>query len=194
MFEGLSKPEWVAALAAGLSAIATGIAAWTAYMGPLRAAELAERLRSSGDSRADKTRAKLHILAVLMAYRKSYWLGEPVNAFNLIDVAFNDCRDVRSAWSELHLAFKNEIPEHVREERLRKLLGAMSKDLGLSDELRTDDFGRVYLPEASVEEQLVSMYQRRAALARFESGIIQPSTNTTNSDASSPSLFPPRPD
>lgn len=194
MFDWLSKPEWIAALAAGLSAVATGIAAWTAYMGPLRAAELAEKLSSMGDARADKRRAKLHILGVLMAHRKSYWLNDPVNAFNLIDVVFNESREVRSAWSELFLTFRNDIPEHVREERLRKLLGTMSKDLGLSDELRTDDFGRVYTPDAVVEEQIVSTLQRRAALARFEGLDVQPSANTAGPQAASNTIFPPKPE
>jgi hypothetical protein len=194
MLDWLSKPEWLAAIAAGLSALTTCIAAWTAFMGPLRAAELAEKLRSSGDASSEKRRAKLEILAVLMAHRKSYWLNEPMNAFNLIDVVYNDCREVRSAWAELYLAFTNEIPEHVREERLRKVLGAMSKDLGLADELRTDDFGRVYTPTAAVEEQLLSMHQRRAALARFEGTEVQPSANTAGPQAVSLSFFPPKPD
>lgn len=194
MIDWVSKPEWVAALSAGLSAVATGIAAWTAYKGPMRAAELAEKLRSMGDAHAEKGKAKLQILAILMAYRKSYWLNEPVNAFNLIDVVYNDCRDVRSSWSELYLAFTKEIPEHVREERLRKLLGTMSKDLGLSDELRTDDFGRVYTPEAVVEEQLVLMHQRRAALARFEGKGVEPSANTADTQIVASSPFPPKPE
>jgi uncharacterized protein DUF6680 len=195
MFEWLGKPEGIAAIAAVFSAIATGLAAWTAYKGPQTAAELAERLRSEGDAHADKRRTKLHVFAVLMANRQSYWTGEPVNAFNLIDVVFNDSPDVRSAWAEMYLSFSRGIPDHVRDERLRRLLGAMSRDLNLADELRTDDFGRVYRSDAVVEEQLVDMYRRRSALAAFE-GARSPAANTAGPQqgALPNALFPPKPE
>ena len=41
---------------------------------------------------------------------------------------------------------------HVLEERLRKLLAAMAIDIGLGDKLKTDDFGRVYNPNAITGE------------------------------------------
>lgn len=192
MVDWLSRPEGVAAIAAIFSAVATGLAVYATFHGPRAAAELAERLRTTGDAHAERRRTKLHVFAVLMANRKAVWTNEAVNALNLIDVVFNDNADVRSWWAELYLSFTRGIPDHVRDEKLRKLLGAMSRDLSLADELRTDDFGRVYRPDAIVEDDLLQMHRRRTALAAFE-GTGSPAANTTEPQATL-SMFPPRPE
>lgn len=192
MIDWLSKPEGVAAMAAVFSAIATGLAVYATLQGPKAAAELAEKLRGTGEAHSERRRTKLHIFAVLMANRKSVWTTDAVNALNLIDVVFNDNTDVRSCWAELYLSFGRGIPDHVRDEKLRKLLSSMSRDLNLADELRTDDFGRVYRPDAIVEDDLLQMHRRRSALAAFE-GAGSPAANTTEPQATL-SIFPPRPD
>lgn len=183
----------VAAIAAIFSAIATALAAWTAYFGPQRAAKIAEKLRSDGDAGAERHRTKLHVFAVLMANRKSYWHAEPVNALNLIDIVFNDNREVRSAWAEMYLSLCQRIPQHVQEEKLRALLSAMARDLKLADELRTDDYGRVYVPDAIFEERVLQMLQRRKLLDELKLEDRSPSANTAGLETSS-SKFPPKPE
>ena len=193
MIDFLSKPEGVAAIAALFSAIATGFAVWAAIEGPKKAAELAEKLRSQGDSHAERRRAKLNVFAILMANRAAYWVGEALHAFNLIDVVFNDNKEVRSAWAEMYLALNTRnVPEHTMGEKMRVLLGAMAKDLGLADELRTDDFGRVYSSTAAAEERLVTDLQRKKALDSL-TGNTSPSANTAGTQSLS-SMFPPKPD
>jgi hypothetical protein len=159
MFDWLSRPEGVAALAAFFSAVATGFTAWATIEGPKRAAKLANELTLKGDKDAEKHRAKLHVFAVLMANRQSYWWGEPLQAFNLIDVVYNGCADVREAWSDLFQSLRRDIPEHVRAEKLRLLLSAMSRDLKLADELRLDDFASSY--GASAQARITSSHEQR---------------------------------
>lgn len=91
-----------------------------------------------------------------MQNRREIWHEDAVKAFNLIDVAFANSIPVREAWAELLLG-SNASPyvDHIIDERLRKLLREMASDLGLSSSLRQDDFGRVYLPNALLEERSV---------------------------------------
>lgn len=193
MIESLLKPEAIAAIAAVFSAIATGFAVWAAIEGPKKAAALAETLRSQGDSHAERRRAKLNVFAVLMANRAAFWVGEALHAFNLIDVVFNDSKEVRSAWAEMYLALNTKnIPDHTMDEKMRVLLGAMAKDLGLADELRTDDFGRVYSSTAAAEERLVADLQRKKALDSL-TGDTPPSANTAGTQSLN-DMFPPKPD
>lgn len=185
------RAETIAAIAALFSAIAAGLTVWATLKGPQRAAELAERLRSKGDAHADRRRAKLHVFAVLMANRRSYWWGEALHAFNLIDVVFNDNKDVRNAWAEMYLSLDLKGQDHIVQEKLRVLLGAMAKDLNLADELRTDDFGRVFLSNAAIEERMVADLQRKKALDSL-TGAASPSANTAAPQVVS-SMFPPKP-
>lgn len=183
----------IAAFAAVCAAVATGFAAWTAYFGPIRAARLAEDLRTVTEVRTNRERAKLNILGSLMTHRRSFWLPEPVSAFNLIDLVYNDNQEVRAAWAEMYLSVTTKsIPQHVQEEKLRRLLSAMSKDLKLADDLRTDDFGRIYHPDAMFEEQLVQAYQRKAALEAFTRKDTPPGTDSSSSEEVS-DVFPPKP-
>ena len=110
-----------------------------------------------------------------------------VRALNLIDVVFNESREVREAWSELFLVFyMKPIPEHVLDERLRKLLGAIAKDIGLADELRNDDLGRVYYPMVQQQEQIIKDMQRQQILSRLQGeNAAQASVQNT--------MWPPKP-
>src|SRR5262245_23484574 len=106
------------------AAIATGFAAYATWRAPRSAAELAEQLRQASEKQSERRRLKLHVFATLMQERASLATLDGVRCLNLIDVIFHDCREVREAWAELFLAFdpRRNIPVHVQEERLRKLL------------------------------------------------------------------------
>jgi hypothetical protein len=183
--------EWVQLTIAALTTIAAGFAAFATWRAPRSAAELAESMRRSSERDTERRRHKLHVFASLMQERASIASVEGVRALNLIDVIFHDCRQVREAWAELYLTFDSmqKIPSHVQDERLRKLLAAMANDLGLGNDLRSDDLGRVYYPNALAEEEYVRQLERRATKARLEG-----QAPTANTAPQQQLPWPPKPD
>jgi hypothetical protein len=156
-------------LTAFFSAVATGFAALATWAAPRAAAKLAESLRRDGERQSERQRHKLHVFATLMQERAQIHSDKGVRALNLIDVVFNESREVREAWSELFLAFHMKpLVQHVIDERLRRLLGTIAKDIGLSDELRTDDLGRVYFPIVQAQEQFIKDMQRQQIMASLQ--------------------------
>ena len=122
-----------------------------------------------------------------MQERAQIHSDEGVRALNLIDVVFNESLEVREAWSELYLAFHMKpLVQHVLDERLRKLLGAIAKDVGLTDKLRNDDFGRVYFPVVQEQERFIRDMQRQQTLERLQ-GQNAAGASTTNL------VWPPKP-
>jgi hypothetical protein len=81
------------------------------------------------------------------------------------------------------------LVQHVIDERVRKLLAAIAKDVGLSDELRTDDLGRVYFPIVQAQDQFIKEMQRQQILKTLQdqnpSGASAPAVQNT--------LWPPKP-
>jgi hypothetical protein len=182
--------EWFALLAAVFSAVATALAAVATWRAPLAAAKLAELLRRDTDRHNERQKQKLIVFAMLMQERAQIYSDNGVRALNLIDVVFNESRDVREAWSELFLAFQMKpYLDHVVDERLRKLLSAIAKDIGLADQLRNDDLGRVYHPLVQQQQRFIEYMQRQETLARLQAG--------NAAGASTPnvpnSLWPPKP-
>src|ERR1700687_3582640 len=134
--------------AAAFSAVATALAAFATWYAPRAAAKLAEALRRDAERSQERQRNKLFVFATLMQERSAIYSEAGVRALNTIDVVFHDSRPVREAWAELFLTFSlNPISNHVLEERLRRLLASMASDIGLGDNLKTDDFGRIYSPK-----------------------------------------------
>lgn len=173
------------------SAIATGFAAFATWYAPRAAAKLAEALRRDAERGQERQRNKLHVFATLMQERAAIYSENAVRALNLIDVVFSDSREVREAWSELYLIFSsNPIPPHVLEERLRKLLAAMAKDIGLGENLRTDDLGRVYSPNAVTQDRLIRDMQRQQTLTALK-GQNSPATNSATAENTA---WPPKPE
>lgn len=179
----------LALLIAIFSAIATGFAAIATWRAPAAAAKLAESLRRDAERQNERQRQKLKVFASLMQERARVYSDDSIRALNLIDVVFNECRDVREAWSELFLAFQmNPLVEHVIDERLRKMLAAIAKDIGLSDELRNDDLGRVYYPNAKAQEELIKDLQRQQLLTSLQGRGAASAASPPNSP------WPPKPD
>ena len=184
-----SDPTVVAAFLSAVAAIAAAVATWR---GPMSAARMAETLRRNAEAAADSRRFKLNIFAQLMQERSEIYSPEAVRALNSIDVAFSDIGSVREAWSELYQSLNSQpiAPAHVIDERIRKLLREMANSLGIGDTLRMDDFGRVYLPNALLEERRVRDLERSSALVRLSSQAA-PAGNAADSTSA---LFPPRPE
>jgi hypothetical protein len=178
-------------LTAIFSALATGFAAYATWMAPRAAAKLAETLRRDAERQNERQKHKLHVFAMLMQERAQIHSENGVRALNLIDVVFNDSREVREAWSELFLAFHMKpLLQHVIDERLRRLLSAIARDIGLADQLRNDDLGRVYFPVVQAQEQLIKDMQRQQILASLQgqnaAGASAPDLQNT--------LWPPKPE
>ena len=79
---------------------------------------------------------------------------------------------------------------NIVDERVRRLLSAMARDLGIADALRNDDLSRFYFPEVQVKEQLVKDMQRDQLLKSLQSGSAANATAPGLSDG----LWPPKPD
>lgn len=171
-----TDPQTVAAIGSAAAALFAAIATWRA---PLSAARMAENLRKSGDQAADRRRFKLNVFATLMQERSEIYSVEAVRALNSVDVAFSDAPSVREAWAELYQALNSsEMVGHVVDERLRRLLREMAEDLGLSNTLRLDDFGRVYIPNAIAEERRVRDMRRKQELTALIGGETKPDGST----------------
>jgi hypothetical protein len=182
--------ETLSLAAAIFSAIATAFAALATWRAPTAAAKLAEALRREAEHHTERQRRKLVLFIALMQERAEIYSENAVRALNLIDVVFNDAREVREAWAELYLAFSMKpYQQHVTEERLRKLLAAIAKDIGLADELRTDDLGRVYLPTALAQERFIKDTQRQQMLASLQI----PTAAAAPADTSLNTMWPPKP-
>jgi hypothetical protein len=176
-------------LTAIFSAIATGLAAVATWRAPIAAAKIAESLRREAERHDENQRQKLSVLATLMQERAKIYSENGVRALNLIDVVFNESREVREAWSELFLAFEMKpFLQHVADERLRKLLGAIAKDVGLADQLRTDDLGRVYYPLVQQQQEFIEYMQRQQILAGLQVGSAAEATSTAQN-----TMWPPKP-
>jgi hypothetical protein len=177
-------------LIAIFSAIATGLAAVATWRAPTAAAKFAEALRRDAERLNERQRQKLSVFATLMQERARVNSDDGVRALNLIDVVFNESRDVREAWSELFLAFEMQpLIQHVVDERLRKLLGAIAKDIGLADELRNDDLGRVYFPNVQAQEQFIKNMQRQQLMASLQGQVTAAASATGEQNT----VWPPKP-
>jgi hypothetical protein len=178
-------------IAAIFSAIATFLAAIASWRAPITAAKLAEMLRSHAEQTNEQKRAKLRLFTTLMQERAAIFSESAVQSLNLIDVVFNDCAEVREAWSELFFSFdsKNHVPEHAQQERLRKLLAAMAREVGLADKLKTDDLGRVYFPTILAQDQFIKNMERQNKLQQLQNET-SPTANTASPSAS---IWPPKP-
>lgn len=188
--EAYLKPEVVAAF---LSMVATGFAAYATWKGPQRAAQLAEEMRRQSEEVNERRRMRLALFGTLMQERAFIASPEAVQALNSIDVVFNDAEEVREAWAELLNALGAGTPEHVREERIRKLLKAMALELGIGAGLRMDDLSRVYYPTGLAEEARLKRAEITRRLAQID-GASSPTANTAPTAVSTTSSpFPPRP-
>ena len=188
-------PDWLSAssIAAFLSAVAAAAAAIAAWRAPISAARLADILRQQSQDVQEARRIKLNVFGAIMQDRAEIWSEDAVRALNLLDVAFIESSEVRACWSELYQALNtNPPPEHVIDERIRRLLKAMATDLGLANELRPDDFARVYFPRALVEDRNVRQLERKAALERL-TGVTSPAANAVQMTDETPDKWPPKP-
>jgi hypothetical protein len=132
---------------------------------PINAARLAALLAEEQSKKAEQERRRMYIFAVLMGARRAVYTPEVVTAFNLIDVIFHDCREVREAWAELYAAYadsrhNSEQGTALRDEKLKALLLRMAHALSIEAELRFEDISRVYVPESLSQQAIIDSLQR----------------------------------
>jgi len=137
----------IQAAAAVLTFLAACVAVFATLKAPQRAARLAEDLRVQNEKAEAGHREKYRIFRVLMEHRgRNISALEPVNALNMIDVAFHDDRPVRDAFANL-LRFANG-PEfaHQRIAAYLDIVVAMAKVLGFSAKVAKTEIDRGYYP------------------------------------------------
>jgi hypothetical protein len=99
--------------------------------------------------RKQKREAKQNLFFQAMTHRKKFPpTVEWANALNLIDVIFQGCPKVISAWHSLY-EYVHIRPMDMKlfEQKNLDLLSEMAKDLGY-DDLKTTDIDKFYSPEA----------------------------------------------
>lgn len=154
-----------ATLAAFLSFIATLLAAIATWRGPRSAALLAEKIRHEKEASAEIRRMRMHVFSTLMQERATIASVDSVRMLNSIDFVFNDVQTVREAWAELYILFQTDGPPHpqLKEEKLRTLLKTMASSLGMSGNLKVNDLGRIYYPNAlAIEDEIRRLKQEQA--------------------------------
>jgi hypothetical protein len=100
---------------------------------------------------------------------------------------------VRDAWAELFASVHlRPLPQHVLNEKVLRLLSAIAKDIGLADDLRSDDLTRVYRPIVQEQEQFIRDTQRQQTLARLQS---ENAASASDAGAALPNpVWPPPPE
>jgi hypothetical protein len=183
--------ETLTLLTAIFSAIATLFAVVATWYAPRGAAKLAESLRRDAERQGERHKLKVNVFVTLMQERSQIYSDKGVRALNLIDVVFNESRPVREAWSELFGAFNiRPLQQYVIDERLRKLLSAIADDIGLAEQLRNDDLGRVYVPVIQQQERFIKDMQRQQILANLQGQNAAAADTTTSQNIA----WPPKPD
>lgn len=150
------------------SAVAAGCAAFAAWVGPVRAAQVAETLRQKHYDESEERRVKLHVFASLLQDRRN-WLSslEGVRALNTVDLAFRKSPEVREAWARYQQTLLNGgalFPDHEKEHREDSLLAEMARDLGVGTEIRGSDLGRYSNPGWRSKLSLAQMLQAEAII------------------------------
>lgn len=170
VFEFL-KPESIAAFMSFLAATASAYATWKA---PHSAAALAEELRTKSEKHSESRRLKLHVFVTLLQERATVSSLESVRMLNVIDFVYADCPNVREAWAELFSIFSSgQIHPQLRDDKMRKLLKEMAAELGLSNSLKADDFGRIYFPNILAKEEEIRLLRQDAQLKELYAQIGQ---------------------
>lgn len=172
--------NWISAIAAIFSALATGFAALAAFRTPITAAKLAATLSEVQQSEAEKRRLKLWVFGSIMQDRPNLASPDCVRALNLIDALYSDVPSVRNSWSDLYAALTDSrltTPEggKIRDDKINSLLHTMATHLNLGSDFRPDDYRRVYYPDIKQRadeiaylrlkhehEELISASQRKS--------------------------------
>jgi hypothetical protein len=152
---------------AKIAAIAVIVGAVGTFLSPLIALQVSRYL----DQKREQERRRFELFQVLMQYRASLFLEQPVRALNNIDILFYKNKSVRDAWADCFSSFLDHRLSataegaRLRQDKIDALLREMAKILGYDEKLSRDDFARVYNPEALGQFLTVQLEQARRAHA-----------------------------
>lgn len=175
--------------AAAMSAVAAFASVYVAVISPRRAAEE----NSRREEQAERRRLKVWVFGTIMQDRPRLNGRDAVRALNLIDALYHDVREVRDSWARLHHALStgrdwDQAKDIEVRSRTNELLAAMAQHLGLADDMRADDFARVYFPANLADQEDLETLQRRAAIQHFSQLLHPPGPEPDSEPA-----VPPKP-
>lgn len=141
--------SWVQAGAALLTMLAAFAALLIARKAPRLAAEWGERLRTESEKHAERHKLKMTIFIALMKCRAQILHVDAIAALNLIDVAFVDSTDVRTAYrSFMEAANCDPSQPTTIIERYYVIIEKIAHELGLADRITVFDVRAGYYPIA----------------------------------------------
>jgi hypothetical protein len=160
-------PEWVSAVAALLTMGAAFAALWVAWRAPKIAAEFAEALRRQNQAADELQRFQMHVFTTLMRCRAEIVNVEARAAINLVDVAFPDNQEVRSARRLFFEAANSEPynPERIIE-RYHALIEAVARATQLSPHITGFDVRAGYYPVAVSRMDEAALAEAEEKIAR----------------------------
>lgn len=118
---------------------------------PVIAVWVGQKLQEKAQKRQDK----MLIFKTLMASR-AYWSYDAVIALNIIEVAFNDNKEVIMQWRKYYekLCIENHTNMEAKaiQDEKNKLLEIMAYSLGYKDNIKWDIIENPYMPKGILDE------------------------------------------
>lgn len=111
--------------------------------------------------RKQKRFERLSVFNTLMATRHEPIADENVRALNMIDVVFDNCKDVRRLWREYYEmlcnnGLDNEQGYQTRQKKNLELIHEIGRSLGYGRAISHLDVDRVYYPKGLGEQSRVA--------------------------------------
>ena len=161
----------IQAAAAIATFFASILAVWAAFRAPRLAAEFAENLRAISSVQDENRRLKLFIFSTLMQHRGSILAEDSLSAINLIDVVFVTSHQVREARRDFMVAANSEpFVANSMVERFFNIIHAITRDLGLNDQITISDIRSVYYPRDKGERAELEVLERQQKLTALRGG------------------------
>lgn len=169
----MTASEWAswAQAVAGLATFAAAcVAVKAAYDAPKRAAEFAERLRSQSAKSEMMRQAKLNVFSNLLQYRGQILNPHAVASLNVIEIAFEDAKDVRLAWKHFYAAIQENPSSNDKiVERYLGIVQAMARHLSMGDSITVEDVKTYYYPTGLGQLDEAAWLEAQDKIRRYRS-------------------------
>jgi hypothetical protein len=163
-----SITDWIQAGSSVLTMLAATAALIIASKAPRLAAKFAEEYRRQHAAQEEKQKLRLNVFLTLMRYRAELLAADARAAINLVDVAFDDQPEVRSARALFMEAAGQEpsVPTTIVE-RYHALIEAVARSLQLPIDGKDVRLG--YYPRAAGRLDEAAIADAEEKIAKFES-------------------------
>lgn len=159
--------EWITAIAALLAFVVACSAMLAAWRAPRAAARFADELRKQAAAAESKDQTRRYVFTLLMARRNQLLHHEAITALNLVDVAFMDVSEVRTAYRSFVEASREKPFNAVRlYERYHALIEKVAVEMGFSNKVTPFDIRAGYYPEALGKMDEAALVEAEEKLAR----------------------------